>query len=384
MSLKEIARISREFGSDERYVLAGGGNTSFKDAESLFIKASGYALAVIEEDGFVRMEREKLQRIWTTEYPSDVAQRESKALADLMAARAAGEENKRPSVETLLHEAMPQKFVVHTHPSLVNGLTCSREGAAASSRLFADSAIWIPLVNPGYILAATVRDELRKYASTVGGSPDFILLQNHGVFVAADTTDEIRTLYERLFSTLEAALVRHPGEDPSGEAAGTTDSAVERLKGCIAEGWQTADPDGSVHICFHTDHEVMRVIGDEESFAPVSSAYTPDQIVYCGHKPLFVVGASGGEGACDRIPTLIEDHLKAEGVLPKLVAVSGVGVFGCGQTEKAAENAALLFGDGVRISVYAESFGGYQFMPQDQIDFIRGWEVENYRSKIGS
>ncbi len=162
MSVREIAEISREFGSDERYVLAGGGNTSFKDKDSLYVKASGFALSVIEEDGFVRMEREKLQRIWSKEYPDDVAERETVALADLMDSRAADQESKRPSVETLLHEAIPEAFVVHTHPSLVNGLTCSQEGVAASRRLFGETAIWIPLVNPGYILAATVRDELQK------------------------------------------------------------------------------------------------------------------------------------------------------------------------------------------------------------------------------
>jgi rhamnose utilization protein RhaD (predicted bifunctional aldolase and dehydrogenase) len=376
MSLKEIAKISREFGSDERYVLAGGGNTSFKDTESLYIKASGYSLAVIEEDGFVRMEREKLQRIWTTEYPDDVAQRESKALVDLMDSRAAGEEDKRPSVETLLHEAIPQTFVVHTHPSLVNGLTCSQEGAAASSKLFGDSAIWIPLVNPGYILAATVRDELQKYSNTVGGSPDFILLQNHGVFVAADTTGGIRTLYEKLFRTLDAALVRRPDD---GEVR-TDTKVVEGLTDRITEGFKAATPENPVHTSFQSNNEVMRIIRDEQSFIPVSSAYTPDQIVYCGHKPLLV----GGAHAIDDVSTLIGGYLEAEGVLPKLIAITGVGVVGCGRTEKAAENAALLFGDGAKISVYAESFGGHRFMPQDQIDFIRGWEVENYRSKIGS
>ena len=47
MGLNVIAEISHFYGSDERYVLAGGGNTSFKNEENLYIKGSGTALATI-------------------------------------------------------------------------------------------------------------------------------------------------------------------------------------------------------------------------------------------------------------------------------------------------------------------------------------------------
>ena len=120
MSLPELVKISRRYGSDERFLLAGGGNTSFKDNEYLFIKASGFALSTIEENGFVKMLRKSLDSIWTKEYPEDPNSREATALADLMNSKAPGEEQKRPSVETLLHNAIPHAYVVHTHPALVN------------------------------------------------------------------------------------------------------------------------------------------------------------------------------------------------------------------------------------------------------------------------
>ena len=37
MGLNIIAEISHKYGSDERYVLAGGGNTSYKNTENLYI-----------------------------------------------------------------------------------------------------------------------------------------------------------------------------------------------------------------------------------------------------------------------------------------------------------------------------------------------------------
>jgi rhamnose utilization protein RhaD (predicted bifunctional aldolase and dehydrogenase) len=68
MGLNIIAEISHKYGSDDRYVLAGGGNTSFKNEENLYIKGSGTSLATITPNGFVKMSRSKLGDIWNKTY----------------------------------------------------------------------------------------------------------------------------------------------------------------------------------------------------------------------------------------------------------------------------------------------------------------------------
>ena len=72
MSLKELVDISNKYGKKHEFVIAGGGNTSYKDDKNLYIKGSGVSLANIDEDGFVRMEREKLKAIWGKSYPEDI------------------------------------------------------------------------------------------------------------------------------------------------------------------------------------------------------------------------------------------------------------------------------------------------------------------------
>ena len=57
MSLQEICKLSNQYGSNPEFVLAGGGNTSFKDEKYLYIKPSGVSLAAITEKDFVKMER---------------------------------------------------------------------------------------------------------------------------------------------------------------------------------------------------------------------------------------------------------------------------------------------------------------------------------------
>ena len=51
-NIQSLIDISRKYGADPRYVIAGGGNTSYKDDTRLWVKASGHALATIGEDGF--------------------------------------------------------------------------------------------------------------------------------------------------------------------------------------------------------------------------------------------------------------------------------------------------------------------------------------------
>jgi rhamnose utilization protein RhaD (predicted bifunctional aldolase and dehydrogenase) len=57
--IDQLIEISRFYGRDSRYVIAGGGNTSYKDASTLWVKASGSSLATITEDGFA---------LWTEPY----------------------------------------------------------------------------------------------------------------------------------------------------------------------------------------------------------------------------------------------------------------------------------------------------------------------------
>ncbi|MDT8298541.1 MAG: class II aldolase/adducin family protein, partial [Spirochaetaceae bacterium] len=198
--MNDLIKLSREYGSDPGWVVAGGGNTSWKDGDVLYVKASGYPLATIGEDGFARMDRRKLAAIWETAYPegddaADVAERERLVLQDMMNARIPGEE-RRPSVETLLHDLLPWPLVVHLHPTLVNGLTCGVDGPQKAKELFGNDAVWIPVTDPGYILAKVIKESLEDRTSRGLSIPDYIFLANHGVFAGGDDAEEVRQNYE--------------------------------------------------------------------------------------------------------------------------------------------------------------------------------------------
>ena len=69
--LKELVDISGFYGSRPDYVIAGGGNTSYKNEDKLWIKASGTSLATIDEKGFVCMSRSRLGDIAEKKYSND-------------------------------------------------------------------------------------------------------------------------------------------------------------------------------------------------------------------------------------------------------------------------------------------------------------------------
>lgn len=222
-----LIAYSRRYGSDPELTVAGGGNTSMKENGVLHVKGSGAALGTITADGFVALDITKLLAITEKAYPADEEAREAAFLADTLAARLPGQK-RRPSVETLLHALFPQRYVLHLHPNLVNGLTCAVYGQEAASRLFS-GVPWVGEGRPGYSLAMTLKDVVQAGADTV-------LLQNHGVFFAAETPEEL----DRMLTDM-----------------------LEKLKSAIRENYDPA---------FDVPPQL-------------SMPLTPDQIVYCGLGP---------------------------------------------------------------------------------------------------
>lgn len=198
--LATIVELSHRFGPAD-YVRGGGGNTSAKDAGTLWVKPSGTTLSQLKPEDFVALDRNKLARLYSTPAPADPQAREA-LVKDMMAAAVRPAGRGRPSVEAPLHDSLDACFVVHTHPALVNGLTCAKNGRSAAKKLF-PQALWIDYTDPGYTLCMKVRRDILDCQKQYGRQPEIILLENHGIFVAADDPDRIGQLHEEVFTVLK-------------------------------------------------------------------------------------------------------------------------------------------------------------------------------------
>lgn len=369
MGLEIIEKISHKYGADSRYVLAGGGNTSYKDEEYLYIKGSGTALATITSEGFVKMSRPQLAQIWDKKYSSNQDEREAQVLVDMMASRCLGEENKRPSVETLLHNLFVQPYVLHVHPTMVNGLTCSVNGKSVMESTF-EEAIWIEETEPGYILAAKCRERINDYESKTQKKARLLFLQNHGIFFAANSQEEMDELVSSVMGKFEKAIKKLPDLTPVTPNYEKVNEIAPVLRILY-------DKNGESCVKFTLNKEIERLCSSKEEFEILERPMSPDHIVYCKSVPLFLEKID-----FEYIKSSFEEFIQKHKFAPKIVFAKNIGMFAIGKNAKDAQTVTEVWLDAVKISVYAQSFGGVRPMDEKMVEFIANWEVESYRSKV--
>lgn len=369
--IDDLIAISRKFGQDSRFVIAGGGNTSYKDENRLWVKASGHALATITEDGFAVLDRALLNEMGEKAYNEDTAIREEQVKNDLSVACIT--KDRRPSVETSLHNCMGFAFVVHLHPTLVNGLMCSVNAEAACGEIFPE-ALYIEYTDPGYTLFKKVYDRINAYKAANGKEPQVIFLQNHGIFVGGDTTAEIEGIYSEILGKLEAKVAALP-EGGSEVSPTVTDviPAIRQMLSHSGRGLKTLKVTKNALVDYFLD-------GSREKIA---APFTPDIIVYCKSAYIFI-DAESDEEILKQAEEKIEAFAAEKGYTPKVLLIKGIGLVAVGDNFKNAQIITDVFTDAMKVAFYAQSFGGEHPMEKAWIDFIDNWEVENYRRKVAA
>lgn len=375
MSSKDIqalVEISQFYGSNKAMVIAGGGNTSYKTEDKLWVKASGFALSTITEEGFAVLGRQKLDIISEKVYSEDSFERESQIKDDLAIATIT--KDKRPSVETSFHNAINYKFVIHLHPTLVNGIMCSNNVEDLIVPVFGDEAIYIPYIDPGYILFKAVETKILEFRAAKGYDPKVILLQNHGIFVSADTTQEVIDIYDEIIANIEKEI-KTPIAETVLPISETVTEVVPAIRAIVStEGLKTIKVTNSTLV--------EKFNNSTESFEKVNYPFTPDLIVYCKSKYIYIDEVSSSEATINAFKSKYEAFVSDYGFAPKVVFIKGIGMLSIGDNAAQSNIIKEVFEDAMKISWLSESFGGQHFMTPEQINFIDTWEVENYRRKV--
>lgn len=385
--IEDLIAISRKFGQDSRFVIAGGGNTSYKDENRLWVKASGHALATITEDGFAVLDRALLNEMGEKAYNEDTAIREEQVKNDLSVACIT--KDRRPSVETALHNCMGFAFVVHLHPTLVNGLMCSVNAEAACKEIFPD-ALYIEYTDPGYTLFKKVYDRIKAYKAEKGKEPQVIFLQNHGIFVGGDTTAEIEGIYSEVLGKLEAKVAALPeGDTAVSETVTDVVPAIRQMLSRSGRGFKTLKVTKNALVDFFIDGCSVTSTGSatdcpgKSGFDKIAKPFTPDIIVYCKSSYIFIE-AESDEEILKQAEEEIEAFVSGKGYTPKVLLIKGIGLIAVGDSSRNAQIITDVFTDAMKVAFYAQSFGGEHPMERAWIDFIDNWEVENYRRKVAS
>lgn len=372
-AIQDLISISRYYGSDNRFVIAGGGNTSYKNEEKIWVKASGSSLATITEDGFAVLDRTKLNLMSDKIYSIDATEREEQVKNDL--ADATLSKGKRPSVETSMHNIIRYAYVVHLHPTLVNGLMCGQEAEKYLFSLFGEKNVYIPYTDPGYVLFKKVEEKIKAYRTEYNTEPQVIWLQNHGIFVAADTIEEIKVIYTEIIDKLEKAVVI---KLPSGERpfCSCSELLLPGLRMMLSK-------DGLKTLKVRKNNLIKFFYDTEEEQKTINRPFTPDAIVYCKSNYIFL-NEEEPEAVLNEAQKLIPAFTDKFGYQPKVLLIKGIGLVAVGDNARQCDIILDVFEDAMKIAFFAKSFGGEHPMAQKQIDFIDNWEVENYRRAVAA
>lgn len=350
--LEMITELSREFGTDD-YLKAGGGNSSVKNDTTMWIKPSGTVLCQLEPDDFLPLDRAKVKALYGVTPPAEIAAREE-LVKNIMLGAVLSDREGRPSVEAPLHESIDYKYVMHTHPVLVNGMTCAKNGERACERIFPE-ALWFDKAEAGYMLCMNLRKRLEAYKNENGRQPEIIFLKNHGMFVASDKPARLRELHAQVMDALREEYDR---------AGVSNELLTERA---VSEERVAED---TVMIKRLLEDEAEHVVSSVP-FAVVPGPITPDHIVYSKSYPF--TEALGHEA--------ILAFKNKRGYSPRVIKTEN-GVYGVGADLKSAELALVLAIDGARVRQLARAFGGLEFMSEEASDFFDNWEVEKYRRSL--
>ncbi|HKT16956.1 MAG TPA: class II aldolase/adducin family protein, partial [Stellaceae bacterium] len=191
---------SRLLGQDPLLVLHGGGNTSVKstakdlageEVEVLCVKGSGWDLGDIEPAGLPAVRLKPLLKLRQREQLSD------EDMVRYQRANLLDPGAPNPSVETLLHAFLPQKYVDHTHSTAVLSIADQPDAAALCAEIYGKQLGIVPYIMPGFALA-------KKAAEIYEADPavEGLVLIKHGIFTfGADA----RESYERMIAAVTRA-----------------------------------------------------------------------------------------------------------------------------------------------------------------------------------
>ncbi len=383
--LDELIRVAREFGQDPEFSRGGGGNASVKRDGVLWIKPSGVPLATLAADDLVPLDMAPLLALLEAEPAAD-EHGDDPVMRVALAARLAHAGGRRPSVELLFHALMPERLILHTHPIMINAVTCNRDGEALAGRLFGDRVLWVPYTDPGLPLAHAILGARRAFERRTGlPVPRVTLMANHGVVIAADTAAEIHEASRWLVGAIEGALgpevaqVDRPVPEDGPGHDGLVDALAPTLRALLS-------PSGRRIVVFDASPLAAAFTRTPEGRSFVlGGPLTPDQIVYAGSWPLLL-------DLPDPAPTdvtahareRLEAHVARTGTAPIIVVVPGLGLFAVGDTWAGADTARHVYLDALRVGATALRLGGVRHLADEERRFIEQWESEAYRRQVAA
>jgi rhamnose utilization protein RhaD (predicted bifunctional aldolase and dehydrogenase) len=354
---------SRLLGSRSDLVLHGGGNTSVKIEDKLYVKGSGWDLATIEKEGFSPVRTIDLIMLLQYDRISDreMVQYQRDALTDKNAPD--------PSVEAILHALIPYKFVDHTHADAMVTISNTLRGERLIEKIYSDYII-IPYVMPGFLLAKVV------YTMTENidwDSKKGMILLNHGIFTFADTAKES---YDNM---IEAVTL---SENYLKKSNRKRKHNLDKIQRIISEA------KGYDIVLKINQSKLAKQFATQEDMAlSQKGVLTPEHIIRTKRVPIIFNDSYDRElhNYMREYHAYFErNYIHDERMLnpaPNWAVLRDFGTVAFGRDEREASIINDINNHTMRAMISAKKLGGYKSISEEQSFYMEYWELEQMKLK---
>jgi rhamnose utilization protein RhaD (predicted bifunctional aldolase and dehydrogenase) len=377
---------TRLLGSEPDLALHGGGNTSLKGEArdllgetrpALFVKASGCNMADARAGDFVALDMDLLNRLRNRPALND------ETMAAFFHKAMIVPNEKRPSIETLLHLYLPNACIDHTHPSAVLALSNRDDATRCLREAFGTSVAIIPYATVGFECARAAAEALRAWPASIG-----LVIRHHGLVTwgatpkeAYDATIKLVTLAETYGAGKRIRALTVPAGAPSLYEAKSRFAAIAPvLRGCITPAAASSDaPRKKVILSHLADENILNLLASPEAKSiTVSAPITPDYLIRVRRAPLFVESPdvndpqalrahimAGITGYLDEYRRFINrmnpdtaSPIETSDLLPRVLLLPGVGAVCCGENAASASQVADITAQALSVKQTIHETGG--------------------------
>ncbi|CAK8720972.1 bifunctional aldolase/short-chain dehydrogenase [Candidatus Electrothrix laxa] len=380
---------SRLLGRDPSLVLHGGGNTSIKIKESnavgeeediLYIKGSGWDLETIEAEGFAPVRLQPMIQLAALDALTD-PQMVNELKTQLTRANAPA-----PSVETILHAALPFRYVDHTHADAVVTVTNTADGLRRIEEIYGDLVVVVPYVMPGFDLA---RDVARLFAEQAGPQTIGMVLMNHGVFSFADSAKESYEQMIHLVDMAERYLAAHNAWELELPAKVSNEvNRVSRLQ--IAQLRQDVSEQAGRPMILHvTDSARGRAFVRHDELGRISQQgpVTPDHVIRTKAVPMLGRDVEGYMQAYKKYFTAHEPAAKERKTMldpaPRVILDQDLGLCCLGKSAKDTAIVHDIYEHTMACILRGEKLGGWKALPPEDLFDMEYWDLEQAKLAKG-
>jgi rhamnose utilization protein RhaD (predicted bifunctional aldolase and dehydrogenase)/NAD(P)-dependent dehydrogenase (short-subunit alcohol dehydrogenase family) len=310
-----------------------------------------------------------------------------------------------PSVETLLHAALPAAFIDHTHADALLAVVDQTNARAICEEIFASSLLFIPYVMPGFGLARACK-EAWDAATREGRSPTVMVLERHGIFTFGATAKES---YERMIeavSRCERHAASHTGAPASVVTAvrapdHVTAQVLAVVRGAFARAANDAAERAPIVALRATPRILAFLDRADAVILTQRGCATPDHVIRTKPWPLHIAVPAYDDTAAftaqidraleqygRRYDAYFEEAVAKKAITrtkldpwPRVLLLPGVGLVAIGKTKKDAEIAADVYEHTIDVIGHAEGIGAYAPLGLDDLFDVEYWSLEQAKLK---